>query len=69
MSTNTFITADQKYHVEVMGNGQAYSVTDQRTGNNFFVQDSDAETLQRETADFECTGALDMYMDALGGEA
>lgn len=69
MNTNTFITADGKYHIESLGNGWAYSVTDQRTGKNFFVQDNAAEELQRETADFECTGALDMYMEALGGEA
>lgn len=68
-STATFVTEDNKYHIEVLGNGWAYSVTDQRTGNNFFLQDHDAEQLQRETDDFACTGALDLYMEALGGEA
>jgi hypothetical protein len=69
MNTNTFITADGKYHIESLGNGWAYSVTDQRTGKNFFMQDSDAEELQRNTDNFECIGALDMYMEAIGGEA
>ena len=69
MITNAFVTEDRKYHIESLGNGWAYSVTCQRTGNNFFVQDHDAEQLQKETDDFACTGALDMYMEALGGEA
>ena len=69
MITNTFITEDNKYHIEVFGNGWAYSVSCQRTGKNLFVQDHDADTLQQETSNFECTGALDNYMDALGGEA
>ena len=69
MITNTFITEDNKYHIEVFGNGWAYSVSCQRTGKNLFVQDHDADTLQQETSNFECTGARDNYMDALGGEA
>ena len=69
MNTRTFVTEDNKYHIEVLGNGWAYSVTEQRTGDNFFVQDHDAELLQRETDDFACTGVLDLYMEALGGAA
>ena len=69
MKSTAFTTEDKKYHIESLGNGWAYSVTCQRTGNNFFVQDHDAEQLQLETDDFACTGALDMYMEALGGEA
>ncbi len=69
MITNRFITEDDKYHIETLGNGWAYSVTCQRTGRNFFVQDHDADTLQRDTDDFTCTGSLDNYMEALGGEA
>lgn len=69
MVTNTFITEDGKYHIESLGNGWAYSITCQRTGNNFFVQDSNAETLNQECDDFRCTSVLDQYMEALGGEA
>ena len=69
MITNTFITEDGKYHIETLGNGWAYSVTCQRTGKNFFVQDRAADTLQRDTDDFTCIGSLDNYMEALGGEA
>ena len=69
MITNTFITENGEYHIESLGNGWAYSVTCQRTGKNFFVQDHDADALQQETSNFECTGALDNYMDTLGGEA
>ena len=69
MITNTFITEDDKYHIEVFGNGWAYSVTCQRTGKNLYVQDHAADMLQQDTSNFECIGALDNYMDALGGEA
>ena len=69
MITNTFTTENNKYHIESLGNGWAYSVTCLRTGKNFFVQDHDADTLQKDTDDFQCIGALDNYMDALGGEA
>lgn len=67
MITNTFTTEDNRYHIEVLGNGWAYSVTCQRTGNNFFVQDQDAEQLQRDTDDFQCVGAIEYYMEAIGG--
>jgi len=52
MITNTFTTENNKYHIESLGNGWAYSVTCLRTGKNFFVQDHDADTLQKETDDF-----------------
>jgi len=66
MITNTFVTADGKYHVESSGNGWAYSVTDQRTGDSFFVQDSSADELARDSDYFENTNVLDQYMEALG---
>lgn len=69
MITNTFTTENGAYHVETLGNGWAYSVTCQRTGKNFFVQEQAADMLQRDTDDFTCMGALDNYMEALGGEA
>ena len=66
MNTRTFVTEDNKYHIEVLGNGWAYSVTEQRTGDNFFVQDHDAVQLQEDTHDFDNTSVLDNYMEALG---
>lgn len=66
MVTNAFVTEDDKYHIEVFGNGWAYCVTCQRTGDNFFVQDHDAEQLQTDTDNFECSGAIGTYMEALG---
>jgi hypothetical protein len=66
MKTNTFETADGKYHIESYGNGWAYSVTCQRTGENFFVQDHDADQLQQDTHNFDNTSVLDNYMEALG---
>jgi hypothetical protein len=69
MITNTFVTADGKYHVESFGNGWAYGVTDQRTGESFFVQDSSADELARDSDYFENTNVLGDYMEALGQEA
>jgi hypothetical protein len=63
-----FITSDSKYHVEVHGNGWGYAVTDQTTGDHMWVQDQDADQLQRDTADFDDTTMLDAYFEALCGE-
>jgi len=68
MITNTFVTADNRYHVESLGNGWAYNVTDQKTGESFFVQDHDAEQLERDSDYFECTNVLANYMEVLGQE-
>jgi hypothetical protein len=68
MITNAFITTDNRYHVESLGNGWAYNVTDTRTGQSFFVQDSDAEQLTKDSEYFECTNVLAHYMETLGQE-
>jgi hypothetical protein len=64
--TNKFETADGKYFIESYGNGWAYTVTCQRTGDNFFVQDSSAVILQQDTQNFDNTNVLNDYMEALG---
>lgn len=61
-----FETADGKYVIESYGNGWAYSVTCQRTGENFFVQDDSADQLQQDTHNFDNTDVLSDYMEALG---
>ena len=66
MITNTFETADGKYVIESYCNGWAYSVTCQRTGDNFSVQDHSADQLQQDTHNFDNTSVLDNYMEALG---
>jgi len=68
MITNSFVTTDNRYHVESFGNGWAYNVTCQKTGQSFFVQDSDAEQLERDNDYFECTNVLANYMETLGQE-
>ena len=53
------------YHIESHGNGWAYSITDQRTGDNLWFQDDDACNIQDETGDFEHTEVLEQYFECL----
>ena len=68
MITNSFVTEDNRYHIESLGNGWAYNVTDQKTGQSFFVQDDNADQLLRDSDYFECTNVLANYMEVLGQE-
>jgi len=68
MLAHSFVTPDNRYIVESICNGWAYNVTDQRTGQSFFVQDHDAEQLVRDSDYFECTNVLEHYMESLGQE-
>lgn len=61
MKTSQWPTADGRYYVESCGNGWAYQVTCQQTGESFWVQDSDAIQLQEDTQDFTCTDGLENY--------
>lgn len=60
-----FTTHDNLYHITSHGNGWAYEVTDQTTGDSLWFQDDDAANLQAETADFTRTDALRTYFDCL----
>lgn len=62
---NKFITADGKYTVISHGNGWAYEVICQETGESMWVQDDDACQLQAETDNFTDTAAIDYHMEAL----
>lgn len=62
---NAFTTPTGLFHVESYGNGWAYTVTCQTTGDNFFVQDESAAQLQDESADFTDENVLSEYMAAL----
>ena len=53
------------YHVESHGNGWAYSITDQRTGDNLWFQDDDACGIQEATNDFDNPECLEQYFDCL----
>ena len=61
-----YTTPKARYHVAEHGNGWAYTVTDQETGDSFFVQDEDAAQLQHESDDFCDEEVLGNYMDGLG---
>lgn len=56
-----FTTHDGKYSIASHGNGWAYAVTCQQTGDSFWVQDDEASRLQAETHDFAYTDTLEEY--------
>lgn len=62
-----FTTYDNLYHITSHGNGWAYEVVDQATGESLWFQDDDAANLQTESADFTNTDALRTYFDCLCG--
>lgn len=64
MKTNAFPTASGRYFIESYGNGWAYTVTDQETGADFFVQDESAAAVQFQTNNFEDESVLAEYFDA-----
>lgn len=59
----TFIAGE--YHIESHGNGWAYSITDQRTGDNLWFQDAAANAVQDATNDFDYPAALDQYFECI----
>lgn len=64
MITNTFTTIDNKYIIDVYGNGWAYEVTSADDDElNLWFQDHDAEQLQKETNDFENTDYIDQQFE------
>lgn len=56
-----FATINNKFHVISHGNGWAYEITDQATGETIWVQDDDAAQLQANTDNFESEIAIDQY--------
>ncbi len=63
MITNTFIAGN--YHIESHGNGWGYSITCQRTGDNLWFQDSDADAVREATNNFDSPQVLDQYFECL----
>ena len=61
----TFNTQSGRYIVISHGNGWAYDITDNETGDNLWFQDSDAIQLQDESNDFENESVLAQYFDCL----
>lgn len=68
MHTNQFTTASTRYLVTSYGNGWAYTITDQDTGAEFFVQDDSAAQVQFQTNDFEDEAVLAEFFDLLAYE-
>jgi hypothetical protein len=66
MITQTFSTHDDRFLITSYGNGWAYEVRCLATDDAFFVQDHDADDLQKATNDFEDTHTLAQYMEVLG---
>lgn len=60
-----FTTHDNEFHIVSHGNGWAYEITDQSTGESLWFQDEDAAIVQTDTADFTDTQALRDYFDVL----
>ena len=56
-----FTTPTGKYHVTSHGNGWAYEITDQHTGDSLWFQDESASLLQDRTNNFEDEAELDAY--------
>ncbi len=63
MTTNEFDTADGKFTIKSYGNGWAYEVTCNTTGDSVWVQDDDAHQLKTQTNDFEDTCVLAYYLE------
>jgi hypothetical protein len=61
-----FTCCDGAYSVVSHGNGWAYEVTDQSTGETLWFQDSDADQLRTDTGDFEHRDAIAQYFELLG---
>jgi len=61
----SFTTINNRYHVTVHGNGWAYEVLDQESGDSLWFQDSDAEQIQAETDNFENESAIAQYFECL----
>ncbi len=65
----TFNTPNRRYLITSHGNGWAYEIKDQETGDSLWFQDDDAQSIQEETQDFEDESAIDLYFECLGDEA
>jgi hypothetical protein len=61
----SFNTPNRHYIVTSHGNGWAYEITDQETGESLWFQDDDAVQVQQNTNDFEDESAIDQYFENL----
>lgn len=56
----------ERYDVVEFNNGAAYEVREAVSGLSFWVQDSDATKLKRDSANFTRASVLDDYIDSIG---
>jgi hypothetical protein len=61
----SFNTPNRRYLITSHGNGWAYEITDQETGDSLWFQDSDAQEIQEKTGDFEHEDVIDQYFECL----
>jgi len=62
----SFNTPNRRYLITSHGNGWAYEITDQETGESLWFQDSDACNIQEATKDFELEDVIDQYFECMG---
>jgi len=67
MITNDFNTDCGKYTIVSHGNGWAYTITCNTTGDDLWFQDDAAHQLQTDTNNFEDTVTIDQYFEFLHG--
>lgn len=60
-----YTTPTERFHVSSYGNGWAYEIVCQTTGDSLWFQDHDADTVQRDTADFTNEDAINSYFELL----
>lgn len=67
MSTSEFTTPTGQFIVASHGNGWAYEVTCQTTGESIWLQDDDAQRLRTDTDNFNNEAAINTYFECLLG--
>jgi hypothetical protein len=60
-----FTTPNGKYHVISHGNGWAYEITCQTTGDSLWFQDDSATQFQSDTADLTNEDVIRAYFECL----
>lgn len=60
-----FTTPKGRYHITEHGNGWAYEITCQKTGDSLYFQDDDAVMIQEESANFTYEPAITYHFDNL----
>ncbi len=58
-----FTTETGKFHITSHGNGWAYEITDQETGDSLWLQDDDAIWIEEQTDKFQNEDALNSIFD------